>query len=380
MKVVIGIPCLLRGGTEVQTLMLSKALLETKNVVYLICYHEYMGDVVREFESSGVKVLLLKWKRNISPIRFILNLKTLLQRINPDVVHVQYLSPGFLPIISAKLAGISKIIATIHQPGTPYTLKNKILVRLGALLCNRFITVSLFVEKSWFKTSSFYNGTPAASQKKSHGTIYNSVDVSSIENILNKQEAETILDLAGISSNYILGIISRLSYEKGIDLFLHAFSKVIESFPSVSVLIVGDGSERESLERQARDLKISDNVIFLGSKSREDVIRLIAVMDLIIIPSRFEGFGLSAIEALSCGKPILAARTGGLNEIIDRCPNNYSFIPENVEDLAKVLRLILNKPKSELKSPIYLESVKKNFDFPIYLHNISALYNSLNWK
>jgi L-malate glycosyltransferase len=378
MKVVIGIPCLLRGGTEMQTLMLSKALVNNNNEVILICYHEYLNEVVIDFESIGTAVILLKWNRNIPSNKFILGFKRILKINNPDVVHIQYLTPGLLPIIAARFAGISQLFATIHQPGTPYTFKHKLLVRLGSLLCKRFISVSLFVERSWFKDCAFYNDGKASSLIRKHGTIYNCIDVGSIEYILSKANYENLRANLGLSSQFIVGIISRLSYEKGIDLILRAFSVIACTFTSTSIIIIGDGPEKENLVNMALKLNISEKVLFLGSQSWKDAIRLNVVMDLVVIPSRFEGFGLSAIEALACGKPILTAQTGGLNEINDLCPNNYTFISENIEDLIRVLKLIISKPKSELKNPIFEESVKKYFDFPIFSKNILSLYKSIN--
>ena len=119
-KVLIAIPCLLRGGTEMQTLLLVSALIDLNYDVEVCCYFEFDGLVVAEFKTAGAKVRLLGWTRSLGTIVFIRTLASIFREINPDVVHVQYMTPGLLPIIAARLACVPHILATVHQPGTPY--------------------------------------------------------------------------------------------------------------------------------------------------------------------------------------------------------------------------------------------------------------------
>jgi len=97
-KVIIAIPCFLRGGTEQQSLLLVKALVESGYEVEVCCYFEYDEQMVADFKAAGADVSLLKWSRDTGTIKFIRNLSALFRSKSPDIVHVQYMAPGLLPI------------------------------------------------------------------------------------------------------------------------------------------------------------------------------------------------------------------------------------------------------------------------------------------
>ena len=101
-----------------QTLHLVSVLVSSGYQVTTLCYFEYDTDIVKQFKNIGSQVELLQWNRTISAWQFIFRLKRILKNSTPSLVHVQYMAPGALPIIAARLAGIKKILTTVHQPFT----------------------------------------------------------------------------------------------------------------------------------------------------------------------------------------------------------------------------------------------------------------------
>jgi L-malate glycosyltransferase len=375
MKVVIGIPCLLRGGTEMQTLLLSKALKELGHKVIVICYHEYLLEMIAEFEALSVEVRLLKWNRKIFPLIFLFKFRQLIQQIKPDVVHIQYIAPGLLPIIASKLANVKKIFGTVHQPGIHYPLYTHWLIRLSAILCNKFTCVSLAVENSWFGNSSLLDPNNQPINLKKHLTIYNCVDVNQINNILNNSNLTGVDAIYFDSKYYIIGSISRLRYEKGIDILIKAFSQVSKQNSNLKLLIIGDGPEKESLSRLAKELGVFNSIIWKGELPWEESIKLLTRMDIVICPSRFEGFGLTAIEALACGKPVIASGTGGLIEIIQGFNSSMLFKSENVQDLTEKLCTYIRGKKFIPPIEIFQQNIDHRFGFTTYKNSIRSLYS-----
>jgi glycosyltransferase involved in cell wall biosynthesis len=106
-------------------------------------------------------------------------------------------------------------------------------------------------------------------------------------------------------------VLARLSRRKGIDVLLDAMAR-LESQPVLWV--AGDGEERVALEEQARRLALP-RVRFLGP--REDKACLLAACDVVVMPSRAEGLGVAALEAMACGRPVVASRVGGLVDLVD---------------------------------------------------------------
>ncbi len=114
-----------------------------------------------------------------------------------------------------------------------------------------------------------------------------------------------------VSENYAL-VVSRLEKEKGIEMLLEA----IKNASLLKVKIVGKGSLRKNLEHFIKKNELESEVELLGSKNREEILDLIRKSRFIIVPSQFETFGNIILEAMACGKPVIATRCGGPEEII----------------------------------------------------------------
>lgn len=110
--------------------------------------------------------------------------------------------------------------------------------------------------------------------------------------------------------------IGRLVADKGLDRALTAFADLFAHFPTARLVIAGDGPERENLERQTTELRLTDSVEFLGAVPPAKVPHLINEATLVLIPSRLEGFGLVALEAAWMARPVVATRVGGLPELV----------------------------------------------------------------
>lgn len=108
-----------------------------------------------------------------------------------------------------------------------------------------------------------------------------------------------------------------LTHKKGFDVLLKAFAKAFTRNEEVELVIGGDGEERENLEKLAVDLGIEKQVVFLGELSRGQAVIEMQKCDAFVLASRFETFGVVFIEALACGKPIIATKCGGPEMIVN---------------------------------------------------------------
>ncbi|MBS4033340.1 MAG: glycosyltransferase family 4 protein [Ignavibacterium sp.] len=311
----IGIPVLLLGGTERQTLALASVLLSGGYKVTVWCYYESDASMISELTKIGAEVLLLGLNRAEGLLSLLDKLKNLWKGMKPDIIHVQYIAPGLIPVIAAKLAGIKTIFATVHQPGRVYGWKEKLFLRTAARLCTAFFCNSKSVEESWFGDSEIFDPNRDYKKRK-HFTIYNGVDIEHIEQVVNSTDRQSLKGSLGISDRPVIGVVGRLRWEKGQDILIEAMPEVVRAIPSAMLLVVGDGPDRMSLEQRAKSLELENNILWLGQKSPEEVYQLCSIMDVVVVPSRFEGFGLTAAEAMSASRPVIGSRLDGLTEVV----------------------------------------------------------------
>lgn len=145
------------------------------------------------------------------------------------------------------------------------------------------------------------------------------------------------------SSPPVLFYAGRLAPVKGTDILLEAFAKLGEAGGAI-LRIGGDGPLRSEYERAAAHLGIRDRVEFLGYLTRAEVLAHMCKATACILPSRYETFGIPAIEAAACGRPVIATRCGGPDEIIEEA-TGLLVPPEDAQALSRAMRELLDNPQ-----------------------------------
>jgi N-acetyl-alpha-D-glucosaminyl L-malate synthase BshA len=110
------------------------------------------------------------------------------------------------------------------------------------------------------------------------------------------------------------------------------FARIRRAMPAV-LLMIGDGPDRSDAEREAQDLKVDQDVRFLGRLG--NVANLLQATDLFLLPSQTESFGLAALEAMACGSPIVGSRVGGLPEVVEDGISGILEPPGSVEAMGR---------------------------------------------
>jgi glycosyltransferase involved in cell wall biosynthesis len=141
------------------------------------------------------------------------------------------------------------------------------------------------------------------------------------------------------STSPVIACIARLSYEKGVDIFIEALKIVKNRGYSPQVIIVGDGPAREELVKQSNQNGLDHLVIFVGWIDEVEVIYEIS--HFLVLPSRSEAFGLVILEGLLFKKPTIASNLGGIKELIKDGETGMLFSPGDISELAnKIIKLI----------------------------------------
>lgn len=376
MKILIAIPCLMIGGTEIQTLNLVRALVKNGHEVVTTCYFEYTDYMIGQYEKAGSKVVPFSQEGvrvgGFAGIWFLAkNLWRLKRSFRPDVVHVQYMAPGATPIILLWLMGQKNILATAHTNADIYSSKQLQLVRFIQKYITRVFTcISLRAEQAFFCSAfNFAEHKDEALPCHAHCTIYNSLPVY-IQVTDKVREPKDLITI---------GVVSRLEAIKGMDLVIPAVEKVYYKHKNIKLLIVGDGSLRDSMEES-----LSSNLLpltsFAGRQGQDTLQSFYDLIDILLMPSRSEGFGLTAIEGMARGCVVVAANVGGLPEVVEDDVSGLLHKSENIEDIAQKVVYLIEQPDKFVKISETAIHRASNYSVKSYNHQISNLYQKLYSK
>ncbi len=131
-----------------------------------------------------------------------------------------------------------------------------------------------------------------------------------------------------------IGVIKSLEYTYGIDIIIKALSIVVQSYQNIQLRVVGGGSLEIVYKQLVEELNLSSYVVFIGKVPYDNIVEEYQRLDVFVNPSRFESFGVSIIEASSCGLPVIATNTGGQVELVKESETGVLIDPEDVEGLA----------------------------------------------
>ncbi len=287
-----------------------------------------------------------------------------------DLMHVHYAIPH---AVSAYLARQVlrrskkdlKFITTLH--GTDITLVGlepsfMPLVKFSIEESDGVTAVSRFLKE---KTLTNYN------IEKDIEVIYNFIDIEKYK----PKESELFRKHIAPCGEKVLVHTSNFRLVKRVADTIRVLDKVKKDVPTKLVL-VGDGPDRSDCERLTRELDLQKDVIFLGKQ--DGLTEILNAADIFLMPSQSESFGLSALEAMSCGVPVVSSSVGGLPEL--NIHNETGYIAEigDIDRMAKyVVELLTNEKRYKSFSKNSRERAVKNFDKDLIVPKYVAYYEKI---
>ncbi|HMQ68751.1 MAG TPA: glycosyltransferase [Ignavibacteria bacterium] len=349
-KVVHIISNLSLGGAQILVLDILKNLKKKSDLdVTLITIDS--GEFMENYKNEGIKVYDLKEKGLVN-INIYFKLKKLLSDIKPNLVHTHLNKADFYGRIAAKKAKVPIVVSTCHNYSTTHTgadiNKKSVFDRIDDLVINYsgsyLIAISELVKKYLINRNNKFAEKTIM--------IYNGVDSGKSKYVLSP-EAQIIFRQSNSfkTDDFVITISGRLEKQKGHMFFLKSIIEILENNKNIKVLILGEGSLRETIKSFISENDLTDQVILKGFN--KDIEPYIEISDLICVPSLWEGFGLVIIEGMLKRKIVLASAVGGIPEIITDGCNGFLFEKENKEDFKEKFLTIYNRISD-------LENVKDN--------------------
>ncbi len=315
----------IKGGVEKRIWELATRLSDEGHEVHLFAINWWNGSdtiVKSNVYIHGVclpQEFYCNGRRSIDEaLYFAFHVLKPLLRYNFDIIDCQQ-SPYF-PCFSSKISSLynrSQLVITWHEVWGDYWYDylgaigvfGKFVERATARLTQHNIVVSN-------STKGYLEGLGLSSQPIE--VIPNGIDLQNIRNIKPSSDKSDLI-FAG-----------RLIKEKGVLTLIDAIPTVKKEYPNVKCTIIGDGPEREKLEKQVKSLNLDEDILFLGFvEDYNDVLSYMKASKVFTIPSQREGFGIVALEANACGLPVITVKhpRNAICDLIQPQKNGYICAP-----------------------------------------------------
>ncbi|MBW1896468.1 MAG: glycosyltransferase family 4 protein, partial [Deltaproteobacteria bacterium] len=359
------------GGPAIHVLNLSSGL--DRDTFETMLLTGVVGPNEREMgylaKGLGVKpVVIPGMGRDISPFRDVKSLLSLwhiMRQYKPHVVHTHTAKAGTLGRVAAALAGVPVIVHTFH--GHVFhnyfpPLKSRCfraIERVLSLLTTRIIAVSPQQREE-------IGGLIGAQRKMED--IRLGFDLSKFLAPREKKMARKNLGLPG--DKWIVGAVGRLAPVKNLVLFIDIAERLSKERSDILFVVVGDGEDRQKLERLVRDKGLVDRVLFLGWQT--DIERVYKAIDLLVLTSKNEGTPVAVIEAMASGCPVVAAPVGGVADLVKHDVTGLLAGPEDVDDFVNRVEQVLDKPERRQRL------VAKARDFATSYYGLDRLLDDMS--
>ena len=287
------------GGISMTVLNMYRAICESDIKFDCALYNMELGDNGKVLQNMGCSFHQLPLKSK-SFFRYTYELVKIIRKEKYNAVHVHYNHTSFYPLFLSLLCGVPIRIAHAHTNqgrngvwGLLFSNINKFLldiVSTNQVACSQEAAEAVFGEKCF--------------KKEKLTILKNCIDVDRFKYDSNTR-SEVRKEL-GCEEAFVLGCVGNLGREKNFAFCIEILQVILTKNKNARLVIIGDGKLRFELESTANLLNVRDKVLFLGRK--KDVNRYLQGMDVFLMPSLHEGFGIAALEAATSGLPIFISK------------------------------------------------------------------------
>ncbi len=302
----------------------------------------------------------------------ILHLRRSVVKNRPDLLHANSIRAGL--VATAATIGLgTKVVWHLHDMLPAHPLSTAIRAFAAVSSRTEMIAVSAAVARN-------FRGRWSGFMKDRVSVILNAIDLSKFQPD-RTAKLRTRRQLRFRENDLVVGMVGQLTPRKGQLELLHAFGEALEEKPQTVLLVAGaplfnrDHEYLELLKRTTSELGIGQKVRMLGARSDIDVV--MQSLDLLVVNSKAEPFGLVILEAMACGTPVLAAAVDGIPEIIKHGENGWLVPPGDQDALAQAIASLARQPGlREQLAERGKQDVAAHFSADRYLADLQTFYHS----
>lgn len=286
-------------------------------------------DLLRK---AGLGYRVLPMGASFLDVRVLIPLVRQLRRARPDILHCHLLRANLYGRIAGRLAGIGKIISSIHgvdeymTAGDLRSCSLRLVERLSAGWVSQYVAVSENARQAVIRRLKIDPGQVS--------TILNALDLEPFQQ--PGAEAGAVRAELGLAPDaVVVGSVGRLAPLKNFASLVQGMGELTGTFPKAQLVIIGEGPERQALENLIAGLKLENQVRLPGF--RADIPRVLPALDIFAFPSLSEGLSIALLEAMAAGLPCVVMDVGGNAEAVVQGRTGYVVPPGDAAEFAAAL-------------------------------------------
>lgn len=356
------------GGTETQAVELARRLDPARYQVTIGCLRKE-GPLLSRLESSQVRVIEFSLGKGIdtpSGIAGMLRIARFLRRERIQILHAHDLWSNMVGLVAAKLARVPVTITSqrdLSHDAWYGTYRRRVLRflqgRSSAVLTNAKAIREGLIEDGL--------------ALKKVCVVYNGVDIDRFRSVNANREWL----FPGRSGRKLIVLVGNMNSDvKGHPVLITAAAEVVNAYPAVRFVLVGDGPKRRDYEAMVEAAGLRENFLFLGRRS--DVPEILVSCDIAVLPSLAEGLPNAVLEYLAAGLPVIATALGGNLEVIQDGITGLLIPPKDPDELASALKGLLDDSEFSTRlAKSGREHVQAQFSFERLVIEVDQLYTQL---
>ncbi|BCA54459.1 putative Glycosyl transferase group 1 [Nitrospira sp. KM1] len=320
------------GGTESHVLELASRL-DQRRYDVVVCSLKPLGPVGRELHARGIRVMSLNGLGKYDP-RVLWRLWAMIRQERPDLVQSFLFWANVSARVLCRLTRRQPVVSSYHDEIVSEHWLHRLVDRMTLAWSAKIVCCSHAVQRS------------VMSKIGGRGGQFEVIPFG-VEATQFLSKGEVSRGELGVTNGApVIGTVCRLvEPKKGLSILLRAVAAlghhpVAHSF---QVVLIGEGPAEEGLRSLSRQLNIASRVIFTGP--RRDIPQLLPLLDIFVLPSLYEGFGIALLEAMAAGRPVIATAVGGIPEFITNGKTGLLVEPGNVAMLADAIHSLLEDPE-----------------------------------
>ena len=346
-------------------------------------YPDQIEKIPNDKKILGIKIPQLLYKNGLhvsyNPYS---DIRRVLEDFKPDIIHNQTSGPLALAIFRYAKKRNVPIVMTDHtypdnltqQVKLPKFAKKPINAAMNAYFMS-------FLRRSEYATLPTKQAITDLLPKNHHSfkvpveALSNGIDLS---HFTKGPASEEIYKKYAIPKNVpIILYVGRIDPEKSLDILVNSFKKLIKEAPKAHLVMVGDGTAREKLEKMIKRKKLDSQTHFIGRVIGDDLSQIYRTGTVFVITSKTETQSIVLMEAMASGLPAIAVNAGAVTELVKDGENGFIFEPNDTAGIASgIYTIISNKELREKMSKNALKMIAKH-DINYTLSRFEKIYNNV---